>query len=122
MQSLPSLSWSRGNRTGFAEKTAVDDEWLVQQCLQGKTAYWNVLVRRYRHVLHERFSLLVRKPEDVEEVAEEVFLQAQMALPYFPEFKHPYRQSRLRRERDSLFFNWLLLLGIEPCMEKARAK
>jgi DNA-directed RNA polymerase specialized sigma24 family protein len=103
----------------------VDDEWLVDQCLEGETAYWNVLVRRYRDQLLEKVSVVVKNPEDAREVVEEALLQARMRLASFQkylDFRNADAQGQPRTKQRPLFFSWLCTFTVEPTLSRIRGK
>ena len=98
------------------EGKTVDDEWLVDKCLQGRTAYWNVLVRRYRDNLLEHTCRVVKTPEDALDVVEETLFNARASLPSFKNCPKPVRTSKNRPS----FFCWLCRFAAGPCITKVR--
>jgi DNA-directed RNA polymerase specialized sigma24 family protein len=96
----------------------VDDNWLVDQCLQGKTAYWNVIVRRYRDRLFEKVSNVVKNPDDAWEVVEHTFFQARTNLLSFNDYLASVRNTK----RRASFFLWLRTFAVEPALRKARGE
>lgn len=89
----------------------VDDEWLLEQCLKGKTGYWNVLVHRYQPQLVEQVSRSIPKLEDASEVVEIALCNALNSLGSF----------RTHMEvPQSRFVNWLRTFLAEPAISKLR--
>jgi DNA-directed RNA polymerase specialized sigma24 family protein len=88
----------------------VDDEWLIAQCLLGKTAYWNVLIRRYQDRLFEKVSLLVENSQDAWEIVELTFLSAKTALSSFKHYPASLTSylHYMNVKVQSPFFMWLL--------------
>ena len=110
----------------------MDDEWLVEKCLQGKTAYWNILIHRYQDRLFERVSKEVEKPEDAWNVVEDTFLQAKTTLSSFRDFRaaslESYERACLisRRRGDPemapLFFMWLYQFAAKLSLREVRGE
>ena len=60
-----------------------DEGELVRRTLAGDRGAFEVLVRRYQRLVFRIVGGFLRNPADVEEVAQEVFLRAFVALPGF---------------------------------------
>src|SRR5438093_4200140 len=73
-----------------------DDRELVQRVLQGERSAFDALVARYHAAVYRQALRRVRRPEDAEEVAQNVFVKAYLGLP------------RLQRAAD--FEHWLRVI------------
>jgi RNA polymerase sigma-70 factor (ECF subfamily) len=73
-----------------------DDRELVQRVLQGERSAFDTLVARYHAAVFRQALRRVRRPEDAEEVAQNVFVKAYVGLP------------RLQRAAD--FEHWLRVI------------
>ena len=54
---------------------SAEDSRLIAECLQGKTAAFGVLVRRYQDRLYNSVYRLVDNAEDAQDVVQEAFLR-----------------------------------------------
>jgi DNA-directed RNA polymerase specialized sigma24 family protein len=90
--------------------------------LQGKTAYWSVLVRRYQDSLLEGVPRLVENPGDAVEVVELTFLRASTDLASFKEFQRALHNKLLFRPKrgQQMFLLWLCRLALHAFLGKAR--
>jgi hypothetical protein len=93
----------------------MDDEWLISRCLEGKTAYWRVLVERYREQLFERVSRRIADPDDAWEVVDAAFYDLRESLVTLNQAEHP-------QDRHGSFFDWLLRSSAGPLVRKLRGE
>src|SRR5947207_13748531 len=73
-----------------------DDSELIQRVLRGERSAFDALVGRYHAAVFRQALRRVRRPEDAEEVAQNVFVKAYVGLP------------RLQRTAD--FEHWLRVI------------
>ncbi len=83
-----------------------DDRRLIAECLQGRTAAFGELVRRYQDRLYNTVYRLVEHPEDAQDVVQEAFLSAYQSLGTF--------------KGDSQFFTWLYRIAINTAISLKR--
>jgi RNA polymerase sigma-70 factor (ECF subfamily) len=83
-----------------------DDKSLIAECLQGNTAAFGVLVRRYQERLYHSVYRLVENAEDAQDVVQEAFLNAYQSLDGF--------------KGDSLFFTWLYRIAVNTAISMKR--
>jgi hypothetical protein len=101
----------------------VDDEWLVEQILLGKGAYWNALVTRYRSRLFEKISRIVKNEEDAWEIVENTFINAKANIPSYRYYYLRARNSSVHSiygEKQPIFFVWLRCFTIAPFLDVAK--
>jgi RNA polymerase sigma-70 factor, ECF subfamily len=87
---------------------SADDHRLIAECLQGDTAAFGVLVRRYQERLYNTVYRLVGNPEDSYDVVQEAFLSAYQSLDSF--------------KGDSLFFTWLYRIAVNTAISLKRKR
>lgn len=85
---------------------SADDRRLITECLQGDTAAFGVLVRRYQERLYHTVYRLVGNAEDSYDVVQEAFLSAYQSLESF--------------KGDSLFFTWLYRIAVNTAITQKR--
>jgi RNA polymerase sigma-70 factor (ECF subfamily) len=85
---------------------SADDPRLIAECLQGNTAAFGVLVRRYQERLYHSVYRLVENSEDAQDVVQEAFLNAYQSLDRF--------------KGDSLFFTWLYRIAVNTAISFKR--
>jgi hypothetical protein len=108
----------------------VDDEWLVSQCLFGKTAYWNVLIQRYHDRLFESVHSLGKHLDVTIEIVELTFIRAKTDLSSFNLYQsllsHCWRSAERTVEPFfEPFFLWLLKLSAQTearMLKRAKGK
>ena len=83
-----------------------DDQCLIAECLQGKTAAFGELVRRYQERLYHSVYRLVENAEDAQDVVQEAFLNAYQSLERF--------------KGDSQFFTWLYRIAVNTAISYMR--
>jgi len=87
---------------------SADDRRLIAACLQGDTAAFGDLVRRYQDRLYHTVYRLVDNAEDAQDVVQETFLNAYQSLDRF--------------KGDSLFFTWLYRIAVNTAISFKRKK
>lgn len=85
---------------------SADDHRLIAECLQGDTAAFGVLVRRYQERLYNTVYRMVGNAEDAYDVVQEAFLSAYQSLESF--------------KGDSLFFTWLYRIAVNTAISLKR--
>src|SRR5437588_3618473 len=83
-----------------------DDHRLIAECLQGRTAAFGELVRRYQDRLYNTVYRLVENAEDAQDVVQDAFLNAYQSLDGF--------------KGDSLFFTWLYRIAVNTAISYKR--
>lgn len=87
---------------------SADDQRLITDCLQGDTAAFGALVRRYQERLYHSVYRLVDNPEDAQDVVQEAFISAYQSLDGF--------------KGDSLFFTWLYRIAVNTAISLKRKR
>jgi RNA polymerase sigma-70 factor (ECF subfamily) len=85
---------------------SADDHRLIAECLQGNTAAFGALVRRYQERLYHSVYRLVENAEDAQDVVQEAFLNAYQSLEGF--------------KGDSRFFTWLYRIAVNTAISFKR--
>jgi len=83
-----------------------DDQRLIAECLQGRTAAFGELVRRYQDRLYNTVYRLVDNAEDAQDVVQDAFLNAYQSLGSF--------------KGDSQFFTWLYRIAVNTAISLKR--
>ncbi len=85
---------------------SADDHRLIAECLDGRTAAFGLLVRRYQDRLYHSVYRLVDNAEDALDVVQDAFLNAYQNLSSF--------------KGDSLFFTWLYRIAVNTAISLKR--
>jgi RNA polymerase sigma-70 factor (ECF subfamily) len=85
---------------------SADDLCLIADCLQGRSAAFGELVRRYQDRLFSTAYRLTGNAEDAQDVVQEAFLSAYQSLGSF--------------KGDSLFFTWLYRIAVNTAISLKR--
>ena len=85
-----------------------DDPRLIAECLNGNSAAFGELVRRYQDRLYNAVYRLVDNHEDTYDVVQEAFLNAYQSLDSF--------------KGDSLFFTWLYRIAVNTAISFRRKR
>ncbi|MGL4555194.1 MAG: RNA polymerase sigma factor [Gemmataceae bacterium] len=86
----------------------MDDQQLIAECLQGRTAAFGELVRRYQDRLYNTVYRMVHSTEDTQDVVQESFLHAYQALESF--------------KGDAQFFTWLCRIAMNAAISLRRKR
>lgn len=86
----------------------VDDRRLIVECLQGRTAAFGELVRRYQDRLYHSVYRVVDNAEDAYDVVQEAFLNAYQSLNSF--------------KGDAEFFTWLYRIAFNSAISLKRKR
>src|SRR5262245_62111138 len=87
---------------------SADDQRLIAACLEGDTAAFSILVRRYQDRLYNTVYRLLDNAEDAQDVVQEAFLHAYQSLDSF--------------KGDSLFFTWLYRIAVNTAISLKRKR
>jgi RNA polymerase sigma-70 factor (ECF subfamily) len=85
---------------------SADDQRLIAECLQGRSAAFGELVRRYQDRLYNTVYRLIGNAEDAQDVVQEAFIHAYQSLGRF--------------KGDSLFFTWLYRIAVNAAISLKR--
>jgi RNA polymerase sigma-70 factor (ECF subfamily) len=85
-----------------------DDHRLIAECLQGRTAAFGELVRRYQDRLFNTAYRLLDNAEDAHDAVQEAFLRAYQCLDQF--------------KGDALFFTWLYRIAVNEALGQKRKR
>jgi RNA polymerase sigma-70 factor, ECF subfamily len=88
--------------------TNADDRTLVEACLGGDTASFDVLVERHRRQVYQVCYRFVGNHEDASDLAQDVFLRAYRALRTF--------------KGQSAFSTWLYRIAVNVSLNRVSAK
>jgi RNA polymerase sigma-70 factor (ECF subfamily) len=83
-----------------------DDHRLIADCLEGRTAAYGELVRRYQDRLYNTIYRLLDNAEDAQDVLQEAFWNAYIALDKF--------------KGDAQFFTWLYRIAFNAAISLRR--
>jgi RNA polymerase sigma-70 factor, ECF subfamily len=90
------------------EDVSADDQRLIAACLDGDTAAFGILIRRYQDRLYNTVYRLLDNAEDAQDVVQEAFLHAYQSLDSF--------------KGDSLFFTWLYRIAVNTAISFKRKR
>jgi RNA polymerase sigma-70 factor (ECF subfamily) len=85
-----------------------DDQRLIADCLQGRTAAFGELVQRYQDRLFNTVYRLLDNAEDAQDVVQDAFIHAYQSLNSF--------------KGDSLFFTWLYRIAVNTAISWKRKR
>jgi RNA polymerase sigma-70 factor (ECF subfamily) len=83
-----------------------DDQRLIAECLQGRSAAFGELVGRYQDRLFNTVYRLVENAEDAQDVLQDAFLNAYQSLSRF--------------KGDAQFFTWLYRIAVNTAISMKR--
>ena len=86
----------------------LDERELVEACLAGRTAAFEIIVERHRRAVYHLCYRFVGSHEDASELSQDVFLRA-------------YRGLRNFRGHSTLA-TWLYRIGVNVCLNRLSAK
>jgi len=87
---------------------AADDRTLVGQAQRGSKPAFEELVRRHQHRVFALAGGILKRREDVEDVAQQVFVKAYLSLPGF--------------DQRAAFSTWLYKITVNECWDFLRKK
>lgn len=85
---------------------SADDSRLIRECLKGRTAAFDELIRRYKDRLYNVVYRLVDNSQDAEDIVQDTFLSAYQSLASF--------------KGDSQFFTWLYRIAANTAISMKR--
>jgi RNA polymerase sigma-70 factor, ECF subfamily len=85
---------------------SADEPQLIAECLEGRTAAFGELVRRYQDRLYNTVYRLLANPEDAQDVVQDAFIHAYQSLTSF--------------KGDSLFYTWLYRIAVNTAISWRR--
>jgi RNA polymerase sigma-70 factor, ECF subfamily len=85
-----------------------EDRALVRQCQNGTATAFEELVRRHQHRVFALVGGILRRPDDVEDVAQQVFLKAYLGIKRF--------------DQRAAFSTWLYKIAVNECWDYLRKK
>jgi RNA polymerase sigma-70 factor (ECF subfamily) len=85
-----------------------DDQRLIADCLQGRTAAFGELVLRYQDRLFNTVYRLLDNAEDAQDVVQDAFIHAYQSLNAF--------------KGDSLFYTWLYRIAVNTAISWKRKR
>src|SRR5258707_14054591 len=97
---------TRASRPRDKDNVNPDDSRLIADCLQGRSAAFGELVRRYQDRLFNTVHRLVDNAEDAQDVVQDAFLNAYQSLGSF--------------KGDSQFFTWLYRIAVNTALSMNR--
>ena len=90
------------------EATVTDDFTLIRAIQAGDHQVFESLVRRYQHQVANLIYLTMGNREEVEDIAQEVFIRVYRSLPRF--------------NFDASFFSWLYRITMNLCIDEIRKR
>src|SRR6201988_3194882 len=87
---------------------AEEDRGLVRQAQNGNDSAFEELVRRHQHRVFALVGGILRRREDVEDVAQQVFMKAYVSLKRF--------------DQRSAFSTWLYKISVNECWDMLRKR
>jgi RNA polymerase sigma-70 factor (ECF subfamily) len=85
---------------------SADEQQLIAECLQGRSAAFGELVRRYQDRLYNTVYRLLDNAEDAQDVVQDAFIHAYQSLTSF--------------KGDSLFYTWLYRIAVNTAISWRR--
>jgi len=86
----------------------IDDRELVRLSQNGTEAAFEELVRRHQHRVFALVAGILHRPDDVEDVAQQVFLKAYLGIKRF--------------DQRAAFSTWLYKIAVNECWDYLRKK
>ncbi len=90
------------------ETTVSDDFTLIRAIQAGDHLAFESLVRRYQHQVTNLIYVTIGNRDDVEDIAQEVFIRVYRSLPKF--------------KFDASFFSWLYRITMNLCIDEIRKR
>ena len=88
--------------------TALDDEDIVSRVLDGQTALYEVLMRRYNERIYRAARSIVKDEDEAEDVMQQAYVNAYFHLRQF--------------DRRAKFSTWLTKIAIHEALSRARKR
>ena len=95
-------------RAEAQRRQAQDERELVGRAQQGDAGAYEVLVRRHQQRIFAVVGGILRRSEDIEDIAQQVFLKAYLALKRF--------------DQRAAFGTWLYKIAVNECWDFLRKK
>jgi len=99
---------SRHGFAGMADLNGLADVDLVQACLDGRTAAFDVIVERHRRTVYRVCYGFVANHEDASDLSQEVFIRAYRGLTRF--------------RGDASLTTWLYRIAVNACLNRVSVK
>jgi len=90
------------------ETTVTDDFTLIRAIQAGDQKAFESLVRRYQRQVANLISMTIGNHDDVDDIAQEVFIRVHRSLPKF--------------KFDASFFSWLYRITMNLCIDEIRKR
>src|SRR5438552_7238423 len=104
----PSRTVTQAMRSAEPELAELDDRALVEACLSGQSAAFDVIVERHRRSVYLLCYRFVSNHEDASDLSQDVFLRAYRGLGSF-------------RAQSSLA-TWLYRIGVNVCLNRVSVR
>lgn len=105
---LPGSSSEAAGREEARQRQAQDERELVARAQKGDSAAYEILVRRHQQRVFAVVGGILRRPEEVEDIAQQVFLKAYLSLRRF--------------DQRAAFGTWLYKIAVNECWDFLRKK
>ena len=99
---------SSGSEAPFRKEKAEEERELVREAQRGAESAFEELVRRHQQRVFGLVSGILRRREDVEDVAQQVFMKAYVSLKRF--------------DQRAAFSTWLYKITVNECWDYLRKK
>jgi RNA polymerase sigma-70 factor (ECF subfamily) len=99
---------SRGPRRESADAAVVDERELVRQAQKGDKAAFEILVQRHQYRVFAVARGILKRQEDVEDIAQQVFVKAYFSLKRF--------------DQRAAFSTWLYKITVNECWDLLRKR
>jgi len=106
--SAPGRNFSPGPHVRNGESPVNDDVQLIDETLNGRTAAFGELVRKYQNRLFNTVFHVVGNAEDARDVVQDAFVQALLKLHTF--------------QRSSTFYTWLYRIAFNVAVSHCRRR
>ena len=101
-------AFETAERAEARRRQAQDERELVGRAQQGDAGAYEVLVRRHQQRIFAVVGGILRRSEDIEDIAQQVFLKAYLALKRF--------------DQRAAFGTWLYKIAVNECWDFLRKK
>ena len=93
-------------RNARLESDLVDERAIIARCLAGERRAYAVLVERYKGLVHDLVSRMLRDPVEAEDIAQDAFVKAYLSLKDF--------------RGESKFSTWVCRIALNRCKDVLR--